>query len=91
MWQVLKSSQLDNVCQHYYSDSCKRKTPCAAAAISLHASQPTDKRQWLLCTNATTTASPEKRSTCDESFASNDSVASVEHNQPKPFCCGYVE
>ena len=26
----------------------------------------------------------------DESFASNDSVASVEHNQSKPFCCGYT-
>ena len=23
-------------------------------------------------------------------FASNDSVASVEHNQSKPFCCGYT-
>ena len=37
-----------------------------------------------------TTASPEERSTCDESFVSNDSVASVEHNQSKPFCCGYT-
>ena len=35
-------------------------------------------------------AYPEERSTCDESYDSNDSVASVEHNQPKPFCCGYM-
>ena len=72
------------------SDSCNRKTACAAAAISLHASQPPDKRQRLLCTSATTTASPEEPSTCNESFASNDAVASVEHNQSKPFCCGYT-
>ena len=66
--KYLKSNQIDNVRRHYDSDSCKRKT---AAAISLHASQPPDKRQWLLCTSATTTASPEERSTCNESFASN--------------------
>ena len=37
------------------------------AQVSLHASQPPDKRQRLLCTSAMTTASPEERSTCDES------------------------
>ena len=56
----------------------------------LHASQPPDKKQRLLCTSTTTTASDEERSTCNESFASNDSVASVEHNHPKPFSCGYT-
>ena len=62
---------IDNVRRHYDSDSCKRKTACATAAVSLHASQPPDKRQRLLCTSATTTGSPEERSTCDESFASD--------------------
>ena len=58
--------------------------------MNLQALQPSEKRQWLLCTSATTTASPEEPSTCDESFASNDSVANVNHNQPKPLCCGYM-
>ena len=69
--KYLKSNQIDNVRRHYDSDSCKITTACAAAAISLHALQPPDKRQQLLCMSATTTASPEECSTCDESFASN--------------------
>ena len=69
-------NQIDNVRRHYKFDSCKRKS--AAAAMNLQVLQPPEKRQWLLCTSAMTTASPEEPSTGNESFASDDSIASVE-------------
>ena len=43
--------------------------------MNLQQPQPPEKRQRLLCT---TTASPEEPSTCNESFASDDSIASAE-------------
>ena len=73
MWQLIY------VRRHYDSDSWKIKT--ASAAMNLHASQPPEERQRLLSTSAMTTASPEEPSTCDESFASDDSIASAEHNK----------
>ena len=85
--KYLKSNQIDNVRRHYDSDSCKRKT--AAAAVNLQVLQPPDKRQRLLCTSATS-ASPEEPSTCNESFASDDSIASAEHNTFKLLCCGHI-
>ena len=46
--------------------------------MNLQRPQPPEKRQRLLCTSTTTTASPEEPSTCNESFASDDSIASAE-------------
>ncbi|KAL5466679.1 hypothetical protein EMCRGX_G030823 [Ephydatia muelleri] len=44
--------------------------------MSLQVLQPPEKRQRFLCTSATTTASPEEPSNCNESLASDDSIAS---------------
>ena len=80
--KYLKSNQINNVRRHYDSNSCKTKT--AAAAKNLQALQPPEKRQRLLVHERYDYCFSKERSTC------NDSVASVEHNQPKPFCCGYM-